>query len=270
MGNGRYHGELGEKQLNWIKEDLKYVPKENLIVLAMHIPLISWVDRNNSTHHVNDRDELFNLLSEFDNVVALAGHTHDLERLYPNDFINGWNNGLPFPQIIAGAVCGSWWQGEKDEFEIPFSYMKDGAPKGFFVLQFDGSEYTDIYKAIGKSLDYQANINLINYNEIKSDSTISIDEINNSEIIANVFNADLYSNITISFDNSNFIQMERIITVDPALSERLLGNTIPVESTHIWRSKLPSNLGTGAHLVRVKFIDKYGNTYVSSKIIEVR
>jgi len=64
--------------------------------------------------------------------------------------------------------------------------------------------------------------------------------------------------------------MERIITVDPALSERLLGNTIPVESTHIWRSKLPSNLGTGAHLVRVKFIDKYGNTYVSSKIIEVR
>jgi hypothetical protein len=109
--NGNYHGELGEKQFSWIREDLKYVPKDSLIVLAMHIPLISWVDRNNAGHHVKDRQELFNLLSGFENVIALSGHTHDLERLYPGDVIDNWSNGLAFPQIIAGATCGSLWCG---------------------------------------------------------------------------------------------------------------------------------------------------------------
>lgn len=268
--NGVYHGELGIKQLNWIKEDLKYVQRDSLIVLAMHIPLISWVDRNNPNHSVKDRDELFNLLSDFDNVIALAGHTHDLEKLYPGELINGWSNGLTFPQIIAGAVCGSWWQGEKDEFGIPFSYMKDGAPKGYFVMQFDDSEYTDTYKATGKPSDYQVNINLFNNNVIQNDSTISIDEINNSEIISNVFNADIYSNIDISFDGDEYSQMEKVVTIDPFINERVLGNTLPVESTHIWRSKLPTNLGKGVHLVRVRFIDKSGHKYVSSKIIEIK
>jgi len=114
-----YHGELGEKQLNWIREDLKYVPKDNLVVLAMHIPLISWVDRNNVQHHVSDREELFKLLRDFNNVIALAGHTHDLEKLYPDDVIDSWQNGLVFPQIIAGAVCGSWWGGEKMNLVFP-------------------------------------------------------------------------------------------------------------------------------------------------------
>ena len=64
--------------------------------------------------------------------------------------------------------------------------------------------------------------------------------------------------------------MEKVVTIDPFINERVLGNTLPVESTHIWRSKLPTNLGKGVHLVRVRFIDKSGHKYVSSKIIEIK
>lgn len=118
-----YHGELGEKQLNWIKEDLKYVPKDNLVVLAMHIPLISWVDKDNPKHHVKNREELFKLLESYDKVLALAGHTHTLEKLYPEDKINGWDNVLSFPEIIGAAACGSWWAGEKGVHSINIKFI---------------------------------------------------------------------------------------------------------------------------------------------------
>lgn len=267
--NGKYHGELGEKQLNWIREDLKYVPKDNLIVLAMHIPLISWVDRNNAQHHVSDREKLFKLISGFNNVVVLAGHTHDLEKLYPDDVIDGWNNGLAFPQIIAGAVCGSWWGGEKDEFGIPYSFMKDGAPKGYFVFNFIGNTFEEAYRVSGKSLGYQANITLTNNNEKDNDSIINNDEIISSKIVANVFNADMYSKVSINFDGTSYLPMERDIVIDPLLNEKLLGRTVPVASTHIWSSTIPSTMSSGVHTVKVKFVDKHGKEFITSKVFEI-
>ncbi len=267
--NGSYHGEIGEKQLNWIREDLKYVPKDNLVVLAMHIPLISWVDRNNVQHHVSDREELFKLLRDFNNVIALAGHTHDLEKLYPDDVIDGWQNGLVFPQIIAGAVCGSWWGGEKDEFGIPYSYMKDGAPKGYFIFNFNGNAFKDLYKVTGKPLDYQLNITLVNQDQRVTDNIISKSEINSSKIVANVFNADIYSDISISYDGGEYNAMERSPIIDPLLNEKLMGRTTPVESTHIWSSNIPSTMSTGAHTAKVKFVDKYGKEFITSKIFEI-
>jgi hypothetical protein len=268
--NGNYHGELGEKQFSWIREDLKYVPKDSLIVLAMHIPLISWVDRNNAGHHVKDRQELFNLLSGFENVIALSGHTHDLERLYPGDVIDNWSNGLAFPQIIAGATCGSWWGGEKDEFGVPYSYMKDGTPKGYFVFSFHDNKFEDTYKVAGEPANYQTSIALMNNNEQVDDSIINKDEIINSKIIANVFNADIYSEVSISFDDTSYLPMERDIIIDPLLNEKLMGRTIPVESIHIWSYNIPSTMMAGVHTAKVKFIDRYGKKYISSKIFEIK
>ncbi|MDY6822033.1 MAG: calcineurin-like phosphoesterase family protein, partial [Deferribacterota bacterium] len=268
--SGAYHGELGEKQLNWIKEDLKYVPKENLIVISMHIPLISWVDKDSPRHHVKDRQELFNLLDGFDNVLTLAGHTHTLERLYPNDVLDGWDNGLQYPHIIAGAVCGSWWNGEKDELGVPFSYMRDGAPKGYFIFNFSDNTYEDSYKTTGKPKDYQMHISLLNGSEYDSDNIINKNEINNMKVVANVFNGDKDSEVSISYDNNNYLPMERDPIIDPLLDERLLGNTEASQSTHTWTYNLPESLSEGVHTVNVKFVDRYGNEYRATKIFEVK
>lgn len=268
--SGTYYGELGDKQLNWIKEDLKYVLKENLIVLAMHIPLISWADKDNSKHHVKDRQELFDLLSGFDNVLTLAGYTHTLERLYQKDILDGWDSGLPYPHIIAGAVCGSWWGGEKDEFGVPFTYMRDGVPKGYFIFNFSSNTYKDSYKVTGKPKDYQMNLSLLNGNKYDSDSIINKDEVVNVRIVANVFNGDKDSEISISYDDSNYLPMERLAMIDPILDEKLLGRTEPNTSTRIWISQLPTSINSGVHTAKVKFIDRYGNKYTSSKVFEVK
>lgn len=268
--SGKYHGELGHKQLTWLGEDLKYVNKDNLIVLAMHIPLISWSDRNNPQHHVNDRDELFKLLSGFDRVLSLAGHTHTLEKLYPDDKINGWENGLAFPQIIAGAVCGSWWGGEKGESGVPFSYMKDGTPKGYFTFNFSGNKYEEKYISLDKSKDFQMDITLTDDSGKGIDNIIEKSETRNVKVAANVFNGDMLSDVVISFDGDAYSKMDRTPLIDPFLNERLSGGTIPVESTHIWLSSLPASLDTGAHTIRVKFVDKYGNKYVNSKVFEIK
>jgi 3',5'-cyclic AMP phosphodiesterase CpdA len=84
-----YHGEFGEKQLNWLKNDLKYVPEDILIVLNMHIPLCSFA-RNSDDNKVHDSSELFKILKN-KKVLSLAGHTHTLERYESGDFLEGWD-----------------------------------------------------------------------------------------------------------------------------------------------------------------------------------
>lgn len=83
MWDGReYHGELGEKQLTWLSNDLSFVPSDYLVILNMHIPLISYINRNAEAHQIKDQEQLFEILEERE-VLALAGHTHTIERFLP-------------------------------------------------------------------------------------------------------------------------------------------------------------------------------------------
>lgn len=134
-----YYENISEEQLSFLRNDLAMVPVENLVVIAIHIPLISYIDRNAEKHQVKNREELFKIL-EGRKVLFLAGHSHTLERLYPDTTIDGWSPNLPFPQIISGAGCGSWWSGPKDEYGIPFAYQRDGVPKGYTIFEFQGNK----------------------------------------------------------------------------------------------------------------------------------
>jgi hypothetical protein len=148
--------------------------------------------------------------------------------------------------------------------------MKDGTPKGYFVFSFHDNKFEDTYKVAGEPANYQTSIALMNNNEQVDDSIINKDEIINSKIIANVFNADIYSEVSISFDDTSYLPMERDIIIDPLLNEKLMGRTIPVESIHIWSYNIPSTMMAGVHTAKVKFIDRYGKKYISSKIFEIK
>ena len=151
-----YHGEISAEQMTWLENDLSVVPKDHLIVLNMHIPVVSYQDGLAAQHQVSNREDLYALLAGR-KALTLGGHTHTLEHFLPGDEMEGWGQPTPIPQIIIGAACGSWWSGDPDEDRVPFSYQRDGAPRGYAMFRFDGNAYEDTYKATGKSIRRQIN-----------------------------------------------------------------------------------------------------------------
>ena len=154
-----YHGEIDDTQLQWLINDLRQVPKDRLIVLNMHIPLVSYIDRLAANHQVNNREEIYELLAGR-RVLSLGGHTHTLEHFQPGDEEEGWGQPTPITQIIVGASCGSWWSGDFTDAGVPFSYQRDGGPKGHMIIEFNGNQYTDSFKASGLAADRQMNLSL--------------------------------------------------------------------------------------------------------------
>lgn len=272
-----YHGEISEEQLQWLANDLAFVPKDHLVVVAMHIPLISYIDRAAEKHQIKNRDKLFALL-EGRNVLFLAGHSHTIEKLFPGDTFGDWSPNLPFPQIIVGAACGSWWTGPKDDRGIPYSYQRDAAPKGYFVFEFSGNTWKDTFYAAG--LSRQINISFFSpqipgWTNAKAgllEGVFTKEELGGIVVIANVFNADSRGEVLCSVDDRPPVPMRYQSLVDPFVVPLLAGLADWLQtkgSTHTFVAPLPSDLERGLHKVTVIFKDAYGRVWEEVKFFEV-
>jgi 3',5'-cyclic AMP phosphodiesterase CpdA len=73
----RFHGELGARQLAFIENDLAHVPDDHLVVLAMHIPMINFKDRDALYAILQDRTQRwspkFGQLVKLDSAPQLEG-----------------------------------------------------------------------------------------------------------------------------------------------------------------------------------------------------
>src|SRR5690606_7210489 len=94
-GRGRYRGGLGEKQMEFIRNDLAGIPHDQLVVLMMHIPLVD----------VHDRHELYRLIEQRPFCLSIAGHTHHHEHRFITH-ADGWRGPEPHHHIINVTVCG--------------------------------------------------------------------------------------------------------------------------------------------------------------------
>jgi 3',5'-cyclic AMP phosphodiesterase CpdA len=106
LGAGTYEGGLGARQLEWLANDLRRVPGDRLVVLAMHIPLYSQIDPEEPSINVFDRDQLFEVLADREHVLALAGHMHLSEHFY-FDADDGLPGANPLHLHTLSAVSGS-------------------------------------------------------------------------------------------------------------------------------------------------------------------
>ncbi len=222
--NGGYNGKISDTQMEWLANDLSYVPMDNLIVLNMHIPIVSDLDRGNETHQVDNREELYELLNGR-KVVSLAGHTHTLSHFSAGDELEGWGQATPFDQIIVGAACGSWWSGDLDDSGVPVSYMRDGVPRGHMIFSFNGSEYQEVYKAHTKEIRKQIHLALltddfkswyesraagesVTVTDLENRNIIPSDQLESSLVVANVWGANKSDKVICSFDNTGRVQAE--------------------------------------------------------------
>lgn len=261
-----YWGGFRESQLLFIENDLKLVPKNKLVVLAFHIPLLSQGDASFNLQH---RTRLFELLKDYPHTLSLSAHTH----LQRNDFFtssDGWLRATPHHEYNAGTTSGDWYSGAFNKAGVPVSTMRDGTPKGYAFIHFKGNAYTIDYKVAGENPDYQ--IALYAPKAFKSQKPAS------ARVYANFFMGYKDSEVEIRFDNKgNWKKMQFVSSADPNYiasmvewdkSETLTGNrrpSIPEESTHLWEFPFPKNLKQGKHLFEVRAKDLYGRTYIASQ-----
>jgi len=150
-----YNGRVPEAQMTWLEGLLDDTPKDRLIVLAHHIPLVSFVDFDSAKHQTDNGGQLHALL-EGRPALSLSGHTHTIENHAPGQAFEGWQAhagiaALPFRHLVVGAASGAWYQGDLDRGGRPMALQRLGAPPGTLMLEFSGTEYRERY--VGAGLD---------------------------------------------------------------------------------------------------------------------
>ncbi len=262
-GQGEYRGGLGEEQLAFIETDLKQIPPDQMVVLMMHIPLTE-------TH---DRHRLYRLIEQRPFCISISGHTHYHEHVWITRD-DGWQGPRPHHHIINVTVCGSWWSGAPDERGIPHTTMADGAPNGYTLLSFSGTEYRLDFRAAGRSADYQM--------EIDAPDAVRQAELSDVTVSANVFNGSEKSTVELRIDEGPWRKMVRTRRVDPKyqrvydreaalLAEREAWRPLaaPKPSSHLWQIGLPGDLSAGTHLLHVRWTDRHGRKVTGRRVLRV-
>jgi len=257
----KFHGELGERQLAFIENDLAHVPDDYLVIFAMHIPLLGF----------SDKEALFNIAKKRSHLLAIAGHQHRIEQFFlgPDD---GWHGKTPLHLYVAGAAGGSFWTGFRDASGIPHATMSDGSPNGYTVLSVDGNDYSFRYKAARRPADYQM--------IITAPERVVAGEAAAIKIVVNVFAASERAVVEMRLgENGGWTPMTRQRGVDPfveafhkrenaiAPEEAPWGK--PSETNHLWMGALPADPPVGMTVVYVRVVDHFGATFTGRRLINI-
>ncbi|MBX2858200.1 MAG: calcineurin-like phosphoesterase family protein [Cellvibrionaceae bacterium] len=240
-----YNGVISKRQMEWLANDLAHVPMDKLVVINLHIPLVSFVDSSSNKHQTDNAADLYALLDGRP-ALSLSGHTHTLEHFEPGEGARPNVSGVdipasPFPQIIAGAGCGSWWTGDFDEEGIPMSYQRLGGKRGYLVFEFNGNRFRDTFKATGMAPQKQINVGVLspafnhwydellgwlragaedkpplNINELADTRIVPRNELADTEITANVWNGSSATKVYLKLEGRKAIKMQRSeVSLDP-------------------------------------------------------
>jgi len=260
-----YWGGFTPNQLQFIANDLKLVPKEHLIVLAFHIPISE--SEGDDSFRDADRDQLFALLKDFPNTLSLSAHTHIQRQDYFGK-TEGWLQEKPHHHYNVGTTSGDWYSGKLNPEGVPVSTMRDGTPKGYAFINFKGNQYSLDYKVAGKPKTYQM--------EVFAPKVVEKDRSTRSGIYVNFFMGGKNDKLEYRVDQGEWKVMDYVKEIDPAYatdfyewdqSEELIPgrrSSNPIESKHLWRGKIPTNLEIGAHKIEIKATDQFGKIYTET------
>jgi hypothetical protein len=287
-GKGRYEGRIGDEQLAWLENDLKFVPPKTMVVLAMHIPLAAHDDTGLPESRVTDSAELLRLVADREHVMAVAGHMHTTEHLYLGAE-DGFHADGEFHLHVLTTVSGSWWSGPMDERGIPTTYQRDGTPNGYHVMTVAGNRIKLRYKAAGEPADRQMRISLDTAFHMSSvdglrdfrpgqllGDRIDLEQVHSTEILVNLFDGGPKSTVRFRIGRRPAVTMARVNRNDPFIEELFIrhADTVkswvgPEPSSHLWAARLPADLGPGVHTITVHATDEYGQEHVGHRVFEV-
>lgn len=266
-GTGAYSGRLGEQQIAFLKNLLPKLDEDRLVMLMMHIPLRA---SDSIYEKTEDREDLFALLERFPYSLSISGHTHWHAHLFLGKE-DGWNGKEPHHHVVCVTACGSWWRGEPDEQGIPHSMLRDGAPRGYSLITFDGNQAVVDFKATRRPDDYQMRVHL-------PESAAA-----GEPVYVNVFNGSSRSTVRMRVgEEGQWISLKQVFETDPGYVKLKSGESEPgvvlrglplpkpVPSRHLWKAGLPAGLGPGVYRLWVQTEDQYGRVFDASAVLEVK
>ncbi|TDD71604.1 hypothetical protein E1262_05525 [Jiangella aurantiaca] len=291
-----YIGYLNDEQLQWLRNDLRYVPDDKLIVIGTHIPLATDATTSPATNTGNIR-ELLAILQDREHVYTISGHdTSNSWQMYlgPED---GWFGAEHFHhQVLAEVRGGGWTTGPTDERGVQAADMADGNPNGHYELFFDGNEYSARFKPASLPQDYRIRLTFDGGwgDEVRIPGGPSGSAgfapgavqfhardwtgtgVPRPTVTANVFDGGERHTVEVSVDGGPFRPMTHLAPQnDPYISvlrSALTGSerpAAPEPSSHLWSFELPRDLRYGEHAVVVRSTDPYGRVSTTDETFTV-
>tara|TARA_Y100001980_G_scaffold46342_1_gene30240 strand:+ start:24113 stop:25708 length:1596 start_codon:yes stop_codon:yes gene_type:complete len=267
LKGGGYIGGFRDDILEFVKNDLKHVPKDKLIVVGFHIPIYEF-EPGPDQFIEGDVQRLFDLLEGYNYTLSISGHTHSHNHhFFTNE--EGWKNDKPHHHYNPGATSGDVYKGPKDKYGTPASFMRDGTPKGYAYLYIDDTAYTYDYKVSGEPLDYKMSIHI--------PKIVPKTRRYRGEIIVNFFQGSPLDTVEYRVDDGEWASLELTPRFDKYLldleyewdhAEELpwgIRLSTPLPSSHIWSSRMLSHYALGEHTLEVRVRDWLGRTYTASK-----
>lgn len=254
---GAYAGGLSQRQLQFVENYLATVPRDRLVVLAMHIPFDS------PPYSVPEYPELLALLEDRPHTLSLAAHMHFQE----SQFYGSHHH------LIHATTSGSWWLGAEDEVGIPHATMRCGAPNGYSIIDFDGNDYSIRFKAARRPADHQMNV--------FAPESATTGEAGATEVIVNVFAGSERTRVEMRLgSDARWTPLRREAREDPyylrAIERDLLRNPRPrfflppaIPSPHVWVGTLPDDPPPGVQTLEVRATDMYGQTFRAYRLIRI-
>lgn len=278
LGNEKYRGRIGPAQLGFLRAVLAEVPREQLVVLCMHIPLRTLAGDAPNFAAI-DWQDLVDALHGRPNTLSLSGHTHTNEHHYLGD--------AKHHHHVLSAVSGSWWSGPFDVRGIPVALAADGAPNGCHVLSIDGNQATmqlipAHYPARGQMRIMVETQNHASAPEVLRTYRVGAllggpiprEATDAANLLVNLFDGGPRSTVSFSVAGGGHA-MERVARLDPFVQEVYARNADtkkpwvkPEPSSHIWQARLPA-LPAGTHRIAVTAHDEYGRAHEASLLLEV-
>lgn len=280
-GSG-YRGFIPEDQLNWLEQDLTNVPRDKLVVIATHIPLVSEADDGTSEPHSGPSTENFSklleILAPFSNLYGLAGHDTSNSWKVEVNHSHGWQ-GQPWIAHTLAEVRGSGWtRGLSDARGVKDSIMDDGNPNGFYVLKFDDSTLTPDFIPFPFGPDANARLRITIDPPLTESSEGSLNrgrQQQSGKIVVNLFDGGARDAVWASLDGAAKVPMNYVVRTDPFVenlakyegTDNAYSNAS--RSAHIWEIKLPENLSNGLHTIEVDARDEFGQIRTGAIAFEI-
>lgn len=263
-----YRTGLGEEQMEFLRNEIKRLEKDQLLVLLAHIPY----EKSTEWSDPEEKKAFYELIASHTNTISLTAHTH---RHYHHfiDREQGFPGERPHHMVSVGTVCGSWWTGAPDEYGIPHAMMSDGTPNCYTILHIDGNKWKMKWKGAGMPWDFQMHISAPDF--VFADSTDGI------TVTANIFNALPSAGVKMRIGGKGeWIRMERSPQSDDVRlaaieREKQLGS-VPWRnmggadlSEHIWQAEQKVKLDPGVYVIEVEASDDWWE-YEGKRLLHVK
>ena len=245
----KYTTGLEDYTLRWLENDLKYIPKESTIVICSHAPLMK--RRENFNDKSVNYKKYSELLAQYNNVYAWAGHTH---QNYEYDYAKApakYESLKNIKSIIAGRCIG--------QILLNRELNTCGTPNGYMVAEVKGDKMEWYYKTVGHDRNYQMRV--------------YAPTVTNTEYVSvNIWNysADTWSAVEWWENGQKVAEMEHAKgKADPAYlkiyaehQEQKLGKyqraySRPAKTPYLYQVKPSAGVRSG----EVRVTDSFGKTY---------